>query len=173
MFVLQVAINRLGATNHLNTGILLQIILSEHASIRIGIIATNDYDSLDIKLFANLNTFVKLPSFLKFRSARTNDIKTASIAIFVDNLSRELRIFMLNQAAGAAQKTIELILRIEIFQAIKKATNNVMTTRGLTTRKNHANVHRLEILFFALNHLDDGHSIRVREECLDFFLISY
>ena len=173
LLVLQVAINCLGATNHLNTGILLQIVLSKHASIGIGIIATNDNDSLNAELFADLNTLVKLPSFFKLGATRTNDIKTAGIAIFVNNFSRELRIFMLNQAAGAAKKTIKFVLRIEILQAIKKTTNNVMTTGGLTTRKNHANVHRLETLFFALNHLDDGHSIRVREERLDFFLIGY
>ena len=61
--ILEVTINSLWTTNHLDTTLLLEIVLSQYARIGIAIITTNDYDSLDTQLIAYFNTVVKLPSF--------------------------------------------------------------------------------------------------------------
>ena len=68
LIVLQVAIDSLRATNNLYTILLSCIVFSQHTSISIRVVTTNDYNSLDIQLTKNFKTLLKLFFLLKLCS---------------------------------------------------------------------------------------------------------
>ena len=58
--VLQVAVDRLRATDYLYAGANSLVILGQYASVRVRIVTADNNQSLDIKLFQDLKTFIEL-----------------------------------------------------------------------------------------------------------------
>ena len=58
--VLQVTVDRLRATDYLYAGADSLVILGQYASVRVRIVTTDNNQSLDIKLFQDLKTFIEL-----------------------------------------------------------------------------------------------------------------
>ena len=58
--VLQVTVDRLRATDYLYAGTDSLVILSQYASVRVRIVTADNNQSLDIKLFQDLKTFIEL-----------------------------------------------------------------------------------------------------------------
>ena len=79
---------------------------------------------------------------------------------------------MVDQTTGSHEESIELILRIHFLDGIKKATNNIVTARSLTTGENNPDVHLLCVFLVTLYKFYKRHTIRIGEEFLDFFLIT-
>ena len=132
--VLEVTVDSLGATDYLDTAVLLDIVLSKYASVGVRVVTTNDHNSLDTKLLAYLDTIVKLLGFLKFCTTRTDDVKTTGVAIFVDYISCQLSILTIYQTARTTQETIKFVLWVDTLECVEKTTNHIVTSRGLTTR---------------------------------------
>ena len=72
-FVLEVAVDSLGHTDHLNVGTYILIILGKNGSVGIGVVATDDDESLDVELFYDLETLVKLVGMLELGTADNYD----------------------------------------------------------------------------------------------------
>ena len=60
LVILEVTIDSFGATNNLYAIFFGSIVFSKHAGIGIGVVTTNDYNSLDVKLTDNFKTLLKL-----------------------------------------------------------------------------------------------------------------
>ena len=58
--VLQVTVDRLRATDYLYAGADSLVILGQYASVRVRIVTADNNQSLDIKLFQDLKTFIEL-----------------------------------------------------------------------------------------------------------------
>ena len=84
IFVLQVAVDGLRATDHLNAGVVCSKVLCKNSSVCIGIISTDDNDSCNAVLLADFSSDCKLFVGLQFGSAGTDDIETAGVSVFVD-----------------------------------------------------------------------------------------
>ena len=117
--ILQVAVDSLRATNHLNAALFLQIVLSEHASIGVRVVTTNDNNGLDTEFLAHFDTVVELPSLFEFGTTGTDNIETTGVTVFVNNLGSQLLILTFNQTARTSEETVQFIGRIEAFEAIK------------------------------------------------------
>ena len=65
LLVLQVTVDGLRTTDYLNTIVLSSIVLGQYASVGVRVVTTNNYDSLDVKLADNLETFLELINLLK------------------------------------------------------------------------------------------------------------
>ncbi len=133
LVVLQVTINGLRATDNLYAVILSSIVLSQHASVSIRVVTTDNYDSLDIELAKNLDTLLKLTNFLKLRTARTDHIETTCVTIVVNELRSELDVVVVHQTAGTHQETVHLVGRVHLLHGIEDTANHIVTTRSLTT----------------------------------------
>ena len=84
MVVLQVAVDGLGATDYLNAILLSGIVFSEDASVGIGVVATDDYDSVETELADYFHTLLKLSHFFELCTTRTDHVETTRVAVFID-----------------------------------------------------------------------------------------
>ena len=172
LVVLQVAVDCLRASDNLHAIVLGCIVFSKHAGIGIGVVTTNDYNSLDVKLTDNFKTLLKLVNLLKLGTSGTNHVETARVAILVDYICCKFHVVMVYKTTRPKDKAIQLICRINLLYCIKDTTDDIVTTRCLTTRKDNADIHLSVNISLSRNKLYERHSIGVREHFLDFFLIA-
>src|SRR5574344_70202 len=165
--ILQVTVNSLWTSNDLNAILLSCIIFSQDASVGIRVIATNNDNGLNVKLTDYLQTFLKLIFLFQFGATATDDIKTTCIAILFKKICCYFHIIMVNQSPWSHKETIEAILRIKLLNFIKQSTNNIMTTRSLTTTKNNTYIHSFLRGFFTWYELYQRHAISIRKQFLD------
>ena len=173
LIVLQVTVDSLGTTDYLYTTLLGSIVLSQYAGIGIRVVTADDNNSLDVQLADNLQTLVKLVGLLQLGTARTNHIETTSIAVVVDEVGCNLHIVMVNQATRTHEETIKAVGWVQLLQCIKKTTNDIVTARSLTATEDNTHVHLGVVSLVTRYELYERHTISVREELLDFFLIVY
>ena len=84
LVVLQVAVDGFGTTDNLHAILLSGIVFSEDASVGIGVVATDDYDSVETELADYFHTLLKLSHFFELCATRTNHVETTRVAVFID-----------------------------------------------------------------------------------------
>ena len=83
---------------------------------------------------------------------------------------------MLDKTLGAHQESVKTAVLVESFDTVEDTTNHIVTTRGLTARKDNTNVawlitmHAGCILIFYKSEF--GKTISVGEQSLDFLLVT-
>ena len=80
---------------------------------------------------------------------------------------------MVYQTARAQDKAIQLVGRIEFLDSVEQAGDDIVSARSLAARKDDTHVHGSKFLGFAFHQLQQRHSVRVGEQFLNFFLVSY
>ena len=80
---------------------------------------------------------------------------------------------MVNETAGAHQEAIEFAVLVEGLNTIIQTTDNIMTTRSLTTAEDDAYIDWFEGRLFASLESNNRHAISIGEHSLDFVLITY
>ena len=173
LVVLQVAVDGLRAADDLHTVLLSSIVLSKHAGVGVGVVATDDDNSLDVELANDLQTLLELLHLLELRTAGANHVEATRVAILVGYLLRDLHVVVVDQTARTEDEAVETVLGIEFLDGIEETRDDVMTARSLTTAEDHADVHHLRVGFLAGHELHQRHTVGVGEQLLDFFLIAY
>ena len=79
---------------------------------------------------------------------------------------------MINQTARTQDETEETVLGVQLLDLIEKTGNHVVSARSLTTRQDDTNVHLLVVGLCSGLKLYDRHTVGVREQLLDLFLIT-
>ena len=178
--VLQVAVDGLRATDDLDAALLLQVVLCQYTGVGVAVVASDDNYCLDTQLLANLDTIIKLPSLFQFGTSGTDDVETAGIAVLVDNLGREFLILAVNQTAGAAEETVQFVLRVQSLQTVEQTAYHVVPAGSLAARENDTYIKRLLCTLYIVPlslvngfHGDDGQTICVGEEFPDFLLVCH
>ena len=69
LLVLQVTVDRLRTADYLNTGPRSLVVFGQYASICVGVVATNDNQSLDVQFFQNFQPLVELFFCFQFGTA--------------------------------------------------------------------------------------------------------
>src|SRR5664279_3964782 len=80
-FVLQVAVNRLRATDYFDARVILGAIFCQHAGICIAVIAADDHEARNAESVTVLDNLRKLLVFFQLGAARADDIKAAGVAV--------------------------------------------------------------------------------------------
>ena len=138
--VLQVAVDSLRATDYLNASTLSLVVFSEHASVGVRVVATDNHDSTDIQFLDDFQTLFELVNGFKFGTARTDDVETASVAILVDNIASELHIVVINKSTRSHEEAIQAVSLVQRLKTVEQTTNYIVSARSLTTRKDNAHV---------------------------------
>ena len=173
LLVLQVTVDSLRTTDYLNAILLSSIVLSKYTSIGVRVITTDDNERLDTEFTENLDTLLKLVFLLQLGTARTDDIETTSVAVLVHELRSNLHILVINETTRTEDEAIELVSWVERLHAVEETRDNVVTARSLTARKDNTYVESREFLSLASLESNNRHTVCVREESLDFFLVTY
>ena len=173
LLVLQVTIDSLRTSDYLNAILLSSVVLCKYTSIGVRVVTTDDYESLDTKFAKNLDTLLKLVFLLQLSTARADDIKTTSIAVLVHDFRSNLHVVVIYETTRTENETIKFVSWVESLYTIEKTRNHVVTTRSLTTREDNTYIERREFLSLTSFESDDRHSVCIREQCLDFILITY
>ena len=170
--VLEVAVDGLWAADNLHVSTDGLVVFGEHAGIGVGVVTTNDYESLDVESLKNLKTLVELLLLLELGTARADDVETTGVAVLVDDVASELNVVVLNEAGRAEDEAVETVLGIEALHAVEETRDNIMTTRSLAAREDDAYVERSRMLA-ALRGLEVNirHAVGVGEEFLDLLLV--
>ena len=173
--VLEVAVDSLRTADDLDTALLLEVVLGEHTGVGITIITTNNNDSLDTQLFAYLDTIVELPCLFQFGTSGTDDIETAGITVLINDVARQFLILSVNQSGRTAEEAVEFVIRIEGFETVIKAGDDIVSTGSLTSGKDNTYVKRLgaSVLVLRRFHSNNRQAISVREEFFNLFLVCY
>ena len=173
VFVFQVAVDGFRATANDALGILRLEIFTENGRIRVGVVAADDDDSVELLLVGDLQAF--LPLFFGFQlgSSRLDDIESAGIAVGVHHLAvnnDELAVFESGRSAEETEKPAALV---DALDAVEKARDNIVSTGSLTARKDNADIDRLGVSR-RLARLEGNirSTVGVREKGLDFFLVA-
>jgi len=170
--VLEVAVDGLWAADNLNVSADGLVVFGEHAGIGVGVVTTNDYESLDVESLKDLKTLVELLLLLELGTAGTDDVETTGVAVLVDDVASELNVIVLNEAGRAEDEAVETVLGIEALDAVEETRDNIMTTRSLAAREDDAYVESSRVLAaFRGFEMNVRHTIGIGEEFLDLLLI--
>ena len=174
MVVLQVTVDGLGATDHLYAIFLSSVVFSEHASVGVRVVTTDDYDSVEAELANHFHTLFELSHFFELRTTRTNHIETTRVAVFVDEGIGHFEVVVINQTSRTHKEAVEFRVGILLLQAIIETANHVVTTRSLATRKDDTDVDGSIFLLLVRGfEVYQGHTVGVGEEGFDFLLVVY
>ena len=80
---------------------------------------------------------------------------------------------MVNETTRTEDETIELVSWVERLHTVEETRNHVVTARSLTTREDNTYVESRKFLSLTCLECNNRHSISVREQRLDFILITY
>ena len=96
--VLQVAVDSFRATDNLNACADFLVVFSQNGSICVRVVATDNDEGFDAELLYYFKTFVELFFFFEFCSAGADDVETACVAIFVDDVGCQFDVFMIDKS---------------------------------------------------------------------------
>ena len=170
-FVLQIAVDGLRAADDLDAGLLVDHVLRQNAGVRVGVVAADDDDGVDVQSFAVDDDFVELFGLLKLRTAGADHVKTARVAVCVDDGVVQKHVFVVDEAGRTAEETVQFGLRVQRLQTIVKTCDDVMSARSLAAGQNDGDVQRLHLALRAFLEFDGGQAVGVREEFLDGRLV--
>ena len=172
-FVLQVTVDSFRTTDHLYTGILGSIVFGQNAGICIRVVTTNDYQCFDTQFIDNLQPLFELFRSFQFGTSRTNNVETTCITVFIDDIGSQFHIIMVNQSTGTQDKAIQLVVFVQCLDTIEQTRDYVMSARSLSSWKDNTYIHSGELDSFTFFEFNQRHSVSVREQFLDSFLIGY
>ena len=170
-FVLQVAVDGLRAADDLDAGLLVDHVLRQNAGVRVGVVAADDDDGVDVQSFAVDDDFVELFGLFEFRAAGADHVEATRVAVGIDDIIGQQHVFVVNQSRRSTEEAIQLGLRVQRLQAIIKPCDDVMSARGLAAGQDDGDVQRLHLALRALLELDGGQAVGVGEEFLDGRLV--
>ena len=159
------------AADDLHAIVLGSIVLGQDAGVGVGVVAADDDDSLDVELADDLQALLKLLDFLQLGAARANHVEAAGIAVFIDDLLRQLHVVVIHQTARAEDEAIETVLGVQLLHGVEQTGDDIVATRSLTAAEDDSHVHLLVGNSLAGNELHERHAVGIREELLDFFLV--
>ena len=172
LVVLEVPVNRLGATDHLHAGVLGGEVFGEYASVGVRVVPTDDDHGVDAEFADDFETLFELCFFFELRTTRTNHVETTGVAVFVDEGVGHFEILVINETAGAHEEAVELRSGVLLLETVIETANHVVTAGSLTAGEDDADVDgSIFLLFVGGFEADEGHAVGVGEECFDFFLI--
>ena len=105
--VLQIAVDRLGAADDADAGSDRPIIFGQHGRVRVRVVAADDDERRDAQLLEDLQPLVELFASLELRAPGADHVEAARVAVFVDDVGRQLHVFMLHQSAGPQDEAEE------------------------------------------------------------------
>ena len=79
---------------------------------------------------------------------------------------------MVYQTARTQDETIKTVLGVQLLDLVEETGNHVVSARSLTTRENDTYVHLRVVSLCSRYKLYDRHTVGIREQLLDFFLIT-
>ena len=80
----------------------------------------------------NLFADCKLLFCLKLCSSALNHVKSACVAVFIDNLVIKNNVLVFKDAAGTAAETVECIGRVGLLKSIVKTADNIVSAGCLS-----------------------------------------
>ena len=144
LLVLQVTVDSLGNTD--NTGLLsqLQETLCQQGCICVGVITTDDYNGIQVKLFCSGNAGCILLGSFNLGASRTNHVESTSVAVFIHKGISNFYIFTIDKSRGTTCKTDNNRILISLLDSVIQTGNNIVSTGSLSTRKNDSNTDFLQ-----------------------------
>ncbi len=125
-------------------------------------------------LLGNLLNNCELIRSLQFRSAGTDDIETAGVAVLIDKCIVKLNIGIIQKTARAALETEKYIVLVGSLQSVIQTADNVVSAGRLTAGEDDPD--NLLLGNGSVRTLYEGDlllAVGVREQCLDLVLIRY
>ena len=110
IFVLQVAVDGLRASDDLNAGVVCCEVLSENSGIGIGVVTADDDNRSDAVLLAYFCDDRELLTRLQLRSAGTDDVESAGVAVLVDVFVVEDHVIVFDQSDRTVLEAVEHVL---------------------------------------------------------------
>ena len=140
--------------------------------IVIGVVAADDDQSLDVELLQDLETGVELLGLLQLGTAGTDDVETACVAVFVDDIGSEFDVFVVNETAGAHEETVEAAVAVDFLDAVEEAADHIVSAGNLSAGEDNAYIDGLAgngVGIFLEGEL--GKTVGVGEKFADFLLV--
>ena len=138
IFILQIAVDGLRASDDLNACIMCSHVLSKNRCIGIGVVAADDNDSSDAMLLADLSRNCELLLGLQFGSAGADDIKTAGVPELINVLIFHDDVVVLKESARAALESIQYIVLVGCLQRIIQTADNIVSAGSLSAGQDNA-----------------------------------
>ena len=128
-------------------------------------------------MFAYFDTVVELPGLFEFGTSGTDDVEAAGVTVLVDDGAGEFLILAVDETGRTAEEAVELVVGVQCLQTVVETADNVVTAGSLTAGEDDADVNRFGVgigLGVGVRlERDKGQTVGVREEFLDFLLVSY
>ena len=138
MFVLQVAVDGLGAADDLDAGVIGSAVLSQNGGVGVGVVAADDDQGVDAVLLAVLGDNGELLLSLQLGAAGADDVEAAGVAVLVDVGIVEDDEVVVQQTAGTALETNQDVLGVGGLQRVVQAAHHVVAAGSLTAGEDHA-----------------------------------
>jgi len=107
--------------------------LSEEACVSVGVVTTNDSQTIELELFYNFQGRFKLLSCLDFVPSGAYHVEAAHVAVKVHVLSSDLHVITCIYSVRSSQKPKENTIRMNLFGHVIKPHNYVVAACCLSS----------------------------------------
>ena len=172
-FVLQVTVDGLRATANAGLDALGLEVFTENSSVRVGVVTTDDHDSVELLGFGNSHALLELFFSFELGTAGLDDIESTRVAVGVHDLFVDHDELAVLEAGRAAEEAEKLGILADALDTVEDTRDHVVSTRSLTTGEHHAHVESLAGLGLGgLFHGNVRCTVGVREQGLDLGLVT-
>ena len=169
--VLEVSVDSLRASDHLDSGVLGEEILRQGAGIRIRVVPADDDNCGDAMLLAGRHDLLKLLLGLELCAPAADHVKATRIAVAVDDFVRQEDLLVLDESRRASEESEELVFGVKLLESVVESRDHIVSAGGLSSGEDDASLDRGGFALFAGDEIDCGQSVCVGEEPLDGVLV--
>src|SRR5690606_24607744 len=138
MGILEIAVDGLGHADDGGGKAFGLEVLRQDGRVGVGVVPAYDHDRVEFQALDHLDAPIELVRSLELGASRTDDVEAAGIPVLIHLFGGDGFVFPLFQSAGAAQKSEDLALRMNGFDAVEKARDYVMAAGSLAPGKDYA-----------------------------------
>ena len=165
--VLKVAVDGLGHADHGDGRVVGGDVFRQHAGVGVGVVAADDDEGVELMSLHGGESALELLFRFQFRSAASNDVEAAGVAVILDEGRSEIDEFVFDQTGWPAQEAYEIAFRRGGLDAVKNAGNDIVAAGGLAAGQNDADVEGFLRGFLRLGESESRFAVDVREKLLD------
>lgn len=133
MLVFKITINSLWGSNNSAFGVVLCEVFSKKASVGVGVVATNDNDTIQVKGFAVLEGVFKLLRRLNLVSSRANHVEASHVSVKLHVVGLDLHVVVAEDAVRSVEESKQLRVRVDLLSHIKETHDHIVSSCGLSS----------------------------------------
>ena len=171
VLVLEIAVDRLGNTDHLDLIALLAEELGQQGGVGVAVVSTDHHDRRELVSQGGFACLGKLLLGLDLGASAADQVETAGVPVLRQQLGLDLERIVVHQTTGAAAKTDQATIGMNRLDRVEQSGDHVVSSRRLTAGQNNSYGQRFCLRGLAAAERCDRRTVGVRKQFPDTGLV--